>query len=404
MAATRRDSPRDLIGELRRSPQKFRFFQAVRLLALAEPAARRRSTGVPADLRFRTPASLAFPASEVTSFGSPPSAAPHASHDAQAAQRAAERASRHVDAIPDHADVGAESRAPEAAPVQQMEVACLGLTGPSGILPAPYTELLIERRVHHRDDSAHAFLDLFSHRSLALFYAAWRKYRFHIAHERGEAHSFELGLTAITGMASTAAGSASHDVTGAGEAGEANKMAGVDGAGAHALAPATFLYYAGLLARRPVSASAFATLVGDLFHIKAELQQFAGHWIAIPEAEQSRLGSASAVLGDSACAGARVWDAQSRCRLRLGPMSAAKYDAFLPGRPGHQALGELVQHCFGHTLAMDLQLQLDRHEVPRARLASTDTPAAAGRLGQTLWLAGSALPHDPDDARVALIA
>ena len=400
MAATRRGSPRDLIGELRRSPQKFRFFQAVRLLALAEPAARRRGTGVPADLRFRTPASLAFPASEITSFGSLPSAAPHASHDVQAPQ-AAQSAARRAEAIAEHAHVGPEARTSQAALLQQMEVACLGLTGPSGILPAPYTELLIERRVHHRDDSAHAFLDLFSHRSLALFYAAWRKYRFHIAHERGEAHSFELGLTAITGLAAAATGSASHGVT---RAGEANKAAEDNRAAEHALAPATFLYYAGLLARRPVSASAFATLVGDLFRIKAELQQFAGHWIAIPEAEQSRLGSASAVLGDSACAGARVWDAQSRCRLRLGPMSAAKYDAFLPGRPGHQALGELVQHCFGHSLAMDLQLQLDRHEVPRARLASTDTPAATGRLGQTLWLAGSPFPHDPDDARFALIA
>ena len=43
------------------------------------------------------------------------------------------------------------------------------------------------------------------------------------------------------------------------------------------------------------------------------------------EDDAGRLGFG--VLGDAA------WDAQARVRLRLGPLSRAQYDAFLPGGP-----------------------------------------------------------------------
>lgn len=381
MVATRRGSPRDLIGELRRSPDKFRFFQAVRLLALAEPIASRRGGGVPGNLRFRTPASLAFPASEITRFAAAPTpSAPYAGPPSVTAAGGTAETGTPFD--------GAKQQAPTR---DEMEVACLGLTGPSGALPTPYSELLIERRVHHRDDSAHAFLDVFSHRSLALFYEAWRKYRFHIAHERGEAHSFERGLKAITGTDFSAPATKS-------------PTRETDAAATSDLGPESFLYYAGLLARRPISASALTALVRDLFDVNAELRQFVGRWVAVPAAEQSRLGKANAILGDSACIGERAWDAQSQCCLALGPMSAATYEALLPGREGNLALTELLKFCFGHSLAINLQLQLDRNEVPPARLGAPPGQARPGRLGQTLWLAREPLQRDPNDASFALIA
>lgn len=393
MATTRRGSPRDLIGELRQSPGQFRFFQAVRLLALAEPAAEHSRTGLPANLRFRTPASLAFPASEITRLA--PQTLPGRTFPGQP-----------PDSIPDSdaPDGGAQPghHAAESRPLLHMEVACLGLTGPSGVLPTPYTELLIERRVHHRDDGAHAFLDLFSHRSLALFYAAWRKYRFHIGHEQGEAHSFQLGLEAIAGVATSTAGPNTRcrpRSPGSAEDSDANSESLPPGIGSE-----TFIHYAGLLARRPVSASALAGIVRGLFDVDARLQQFVGHWITIPAEEQTRLGSANAILGESACAGQRVWDAQSRCRLHLGPLTAAKFETFLPGRAGNLALAELLRFCFGHGLAIDLQLQLDRREVPAARLGSATGTDGAARLGQTLWLTRESPAHDPDDACFALIA
>ncbi|MEI0548580.1 type VI secretion system baseplate subunit TssG, partial [Klebsiella sp. 72742] len=69
-------------------------------------------------------------------------------------------------------------------PLSEVQVTFMGLVGPSGVLPRPYTELLINRHIQHRDDAAHAFMDLFSHRMVAQFYQAWQKYKFHIEHER----------------------------------------------------------------------------------------------------------------------------------------------------------------------------------------------------------------------------
>ena len=61
MAAQIRRHPLDLIARLRAEPHRFRFFQAIRLLAQAEG----RETAMPSGLLFRSPESLAFPPSEI---------------------------------------------------------------------------------------------------------------------------------------------------------------------------------------------------------------------------------------------------------------------------------------------------------------------------------------------------
>jgi len=387
MAATSRGRPRDLIGELRRSPQQFRFFQAVRLLALAEPERCRGDSPLPDNLRFRTPASLAFPASEVSALQD------IVTQRADTAATSTTGETRRTLTLADDAET---AEASVTVIERRMEVACLGLTGPTGALPTPYTELLIERRMHYRDDSAHAFFDLFSHRSLALFYGAWRKYRFHLGHEQGDDDSFRRGLRALTGVGlERQAPSAQAAI------GDAAALAAADSQ----LPANTLLYYAGLLARRPASASAIVTLVRGFFDVPAELQQFVGQWVAVPAAEQSQLGTQSARLGESACAGQRVWDQQTKCRLRLGPMPAARYRDFLPGRPGAAALSELLRFCVGNNLGCDLQLVLDKAEVPAPQLASAATAGVgAARLGHSLWLASRPPGDDPSDAVFSLLA
>ena len=73
-----------------------------------------------------------------------------------------------------------------------MTVACLGLTGPQGVLPDHYTALLISR-VRGKDYALRDFFDLFNHRTISLFYRAWEKYqvapsfeRAYFENERGE--------------------------------------------------------------------------------------------------------------------------------------------------------------------------------------------------------------------------
>jgi len=68
-------------------------------------------------------------------------------------------------------DIG---RIPDAGDPVRMTVAFLALTGTQGVLPFCYTEWMLERKAA-KDDTLAAFLDLFNHRLLSLFYRAWEK-------------------------------------------------------------------------------------------------------------------------------------------------------------------------------------------------------------------------------------
>ena len=136
--------------KLRREPFSFDFFQAVRLLEKVLP--QRTSVG-----------KFAHPATEVARFAAHPSLA-----------------------FPASQIQGMEW--PDDGPVE-MTVNFMGLTGPQGVLPNPYTSLIIER-LRASDTTLRDFLDIFNHRIISLFYRAWRKYRFDVACEHGERDLF----------------------------------------------------------------------------------------------------------------------------------------------------------------------------------------------------------------------
>ena len=348
MGAPERPSAADLTSRLRAEPYRFRFMQAVRLLALAA-----REAGVelrddlPPGLRFTTPATLSFPPSEV------------------------------MELLPrELSDADAEALADDAL---GMRVAFLGLTGPSGALPVPYTELLIERRNHYRDESAHAFFDIFSHRAIALFYAASQKYRFHAPIELGKEDGFSRNLL---------------DLAGVGLQSLRNRMV----KHGYGIPDRFLMYYAGLLAQKPISADALVNLVHGFFKVPVELEQFVGSWIALEAEDQSRIGKGACVLGQSAVSGARQFDRQTKLALRLGPLPRERFAEFLPGQAGALALSELVKFCVGHALAVDVALVLKREDIPVPKLA----PDAGLRLGYNAWLQTQPIPTDRSDTRFTL--
>ncbi|GAA5787047.1 type VI secretion system protein [Chitiniphilus shinanonensis] len=347
MAGALGRSPRDLNAELVRDTYRFGFFQGVRLLSLAaNHRGEKRRGPLPARLRFRTVASLSFPASELT---------------------------RYQPADPEALD--AEHGRDE------MTVAFMGLTGPSGILPRAYTELLMERRQFHRDTGAHAFFDLFSHRAMALFYGAWRKYRYWLAVESGDQDGFTRYLLDLSGLG----------LARLRERLGTTETAGVD--------ESLFIHYAGLLSQKPLSAQAMVTLIEGFFGVHTEMAQFVGQWIDVPVEEQTRLGAGACELGLSAFAGERIWDRQTKMQLRLGPMRRKHFDHLLPGKPGAEALDALMQFMVGHGLACDVTLVLDRRDVPKPRLAA-DQPLL---LGGNVWLNGTPPDAHPDQMNYRLL-
>ena len=133
----------EIAEKLRREPFSFDFFQAVRLLERFFPE--RTSVGKfthPENevARFGVHPSLAFPASQIQSMDWP--------------------------GEDPNGEDGPHEDGPEK-PVH-MTVNFMGLTGPQGVLPNPYTTLLIER-LRFNDSAPRDFLDIFNHRIISLF-------------------------------------------------------------------------------------------------------------------------------------------------------------------------------------------------------------------------------------------
>lgn len=303
---------------------------------------------MPANVRFGTSLSLAFPASEIQA----------------------------VDEYRPE-DAG-ESPATEL----HMTVGFMGLTGPAGALPTSYTELLIERRNHYRDTAAHGFLDIFSHRAISLFYQTWRKHRFYFPYEARQGDRFSRQLLDLFGLGLPHL------------QGRLRK----EGAGI----PDTFLiHYAGLLSRKPMSAANIAAVVRAYFSLDAHLRQYVGQWVEIPLNEQSTLGKNTCDLGESAVLGERTWDRQTKIRIELGPLSRQQFSDFMPGQSGLAALKELVHFCLGHSLACDVRLVLRKDEVPPPLLGTAQTSPPA--LGYNLWLNSRPPASNPEDTEFSLL-
>jgi len=331
---------------LRDEPTAFSFFQAVRLLTRLSPG--RAPVGGWADpasevARFSASTSLGFPAGEIQTLSMP------------------------------------DDTANRATPPPRMTVNFLGLTGPQGVLPHSYTEHAAAR-ARARDTAFRDFLDLFNHRILSLFYRAWKAHRSPVLQEEGVEDRVYAHLLDLAGLGTT---------------GMRDRLP---------LPNAALAFYTGLLASRARPADGLARLVGDYFDVPAEVEQFVGEWRKVAETGQCTLGAeddagrlAFGVLGDAA------WDPQARVRLRLGPLSRAQYESFLPGGDAFDSLCALARIYTDDAVGVDAQLVLARTEVPRCviRPPTSEGPAPP-RLGRGTWLAARPLERDPDETMLRL--
>lgn len=323
------------LGEiLAREPYRFEFFQAVRLLTCAfaarEPVGRLANPAQEV-LRFGAHVSMTFPASEIQ-------------------------------------ELTLAGEGPHS-----MIVNFMGLTGPLGVLPLYYTELLIHR-VRVRDTAMRSFLDIFNHRIISLFYQAWEKYRITVAYERGERDRFSQYL---------------FDLIGIGTRGLQRRQAVLDD---------TLIYYSGLFAMHTRSAQALKQILMDYFEVPVEIVQLTGGWYPLDRPSQCCFESASTYseqLGVGAVVGNEIWDPQSAARVILGPLGLRQYLDLLPNGTACRPLWALLKFFSNEQVDFEVQLLLKRDEVPPCELGGEGE--VAPQLGWITWVKSVPMKRDPGD-------
>jgi type VI secretion system protein ImpH len=375
MPTPQRRQPVGVIARLLAEPHRFAFFQAVRLLDRWFGKSERGGTAAVLSnrIRFRNTLSLGFPASEIAELKVVE--AEPASLDFELPTVAGSLGDVVPAAQADATNLGDDLR-PEQVESIEITPAFMGLLGTGGALPTFYTEMLAERETYHRDTAARAFLDIFQHRAVALFYQAWRKHRLPVQYESDRRNNFLPQVLALAGL---------------GQRSLRDRLHGDEGG----VADDTLAYFAGLLQQRPVSVRTVQQMVSEYFRVPVETQQFIGRWFTLPAGSATSLGMANAVLDASAVVGERVWQRDLRMRLTIGPMARDKFHRFLPGGTAALALRELLTLLTGVTLEYEVRLSLRADEVQGTQL---DAGGSGVRLGWDSFLVTRPETRDRHDA------
>lgn len=266
----------------------------------------------------------------------------------------------------------AELLPPVAGQPERLTVWNFGLYGPNGPLPTHLTEYVRERQRQHDDPALARFSDIFHHRLLLLFFRAWSDAQPTASLDRGGDDMFGRHMASIVGV---------------GESTARQRDAVAD----HAK-----LHMAGHLTRATRNPEGLQRAIGSYFGVRVELQEYCLHLLELEPAQQTRLSrhACNSQLGVDTVVGSRVPDAQSKFRLRIGPMTLAQYERFLPGQQDFKALVDWVRNYLGIEYAWDFELVLQREEVPRTQLGG------GTRLGWTSWMLSAPATHDADDFRL----
>jgi type VI secretion system protein ImpH len=256
--------------------------------------------------------------------------------------------------------------------VAEMVVAFMGLTGPSGVLPHHYTAMLL-RRLRDKDASLRDFLDLFNHRLVSLFFRAREKYslpasyeRTQLDPERNEPDPTTQALYCLVGM---------------GTGGLRGRLT---------IADEALLYFSGHFSHCPRSAIALERMLGEYFGLPLQVQQLQGQWLYLGTDDCAQLPGpahplgANNQIGLNVVVGQRVWDVQSKFRVRVGPLTYAQFRRFMPDGDGLRPMCEMIRSYVGPEYDFDVQPVLRPDAVPFSR--SQSVGEGRSRLGWNTWV------------------
>ena len=283
----------------------------------------------------------------------------------------------------------------DLGPIPKLFVNFFGMFGPNGPLPLHLTDYAIRRQLGQsvddggddkplpsgrKDNTMVAFMDIFHHRLVSLFFRAWACNQIVVDFDRPQDQRFPFYIGSSFGL-----GSETNDY-------------GQFQPHPDPLPVSAKLYYAGRLACQTRNAEGLQAILQDYFGEPVEIQTFQGRWLELPPDSICKLGDSPATgqLGINAIAGSRFWDCQLSFRVRVGPTRFSSFTRFLPGSDSLERLRSWVLNYVGIQYFWDLQIVLAAKDVPDTPLTSNRAPQL-GRLGWTTWLKSKPFAHDSDD-------
>ncbi len=264
-------------------------------------------------------------------------------------------------------DIAGFSPATEDDPCN-MDVAFMGLLGPSGVLPHWSNEMAMERK-RNKDSSISAFYDIFHHRLISLFYLAWKKHQFPVSYMAGSRDKLSGYLLSLAGL---------------GTAGLRGRIG---------LPEESLSFYSGLLSRQTPAAVSIESAVAYYSGTTVAVDQFVERMIPLSREDQTSIGAANASLGEDTVCGSFVWDCQTKFRVSLGPMGLDEFLRFLPSGDLLRPIFSFVRYMVGIEYEFDVRVLLKKEEVPSCILGA-ETPAP--RLGWSTWIKSPGHEHQED--------
>ncbi len=251
----------------------------------------------------------------------------------------------------------------------QMEVAFMGLIGPSGVLPNWYNELAIER-LHRKDKSFVSFLNIFHHRMISLFYLAWKKNRFPESYQPGASDRLSNYILSLAGL---------------GTKGMVKNLG---------LPRESLTFYSGLLSRPVASAKGIETAIEYFSGSPVHVDQFIECDVLLEKEDQSSIGAANASLGVDAVCGSYIKECQTKFRVNIGPVKYKRFTRLMPKGDLLFPIFSLIKYMVGIEFEFEIKIFLNRDDVPGSTIGGMGKDAP--QLGVSAWIAAKKYQYEND--------
>lgn len=237
----------------------------------------------------------------------------------------------------------------------KIETTFLGLNGAQSPLPS----YMLEQLLHDSSNIKRDFLDFFNNRLIALFYRAWRKYRYYIRFQDNAVDKFSSQVFALVGLANE------------------------ELRGETSINWGKMLPYAGMLAGRSRSPQAVAGIIAHCFDLEnVSIREWEFRHVKIPDSQRCRLGQSNSLLGMDTLLGERVGDITGKFVLCIKDLSLERFQDFLPSGKEFMPLCKVMEVILREQMAFDFELTLKKDETLLLRLGEEK----GGQLGWSSFL------------------